>query len=60
MQAVFSLLAIPIMILNSAGGFAGGIWLALNGNWSLLVVGFFAMAGASALIGIALYAGHDS
>ena len=57
MQALFGLLAIPIIILNSVGGIAAAIWLAVLGDWAVLLGGIVAMAAATFLIGIALIPG---
>ncbi len=39
MNALMMLVALPLIILNLLGGLAGGIGLAVQGQWSLLLVG---------------------
>lgn len=55
-------LTIPLLILNMTSGIIGGIWLAIRGEWSLVVFGIGAMffggffLGFSLLIGAAIAA----
>lgn len=39
MEAVMLLVAVPLLILNMLGGLIGGIGLAVQGHWSLLIGG---------------------
>jgi hypothetical protein len=57
MQAIFSLLVVPIAILNFGGGIVGAIWLAVLGQWSLIGIGLAAAIFSTMLIGIVLMPG---
>src|SRR5664280_2910275 len=57
MQAILVLLSLPIIILNFAGGVAGGIWLGILGKWHLLGYGLAAFICSSFLLGLALLPG---
>jgi hypothetical protein len=57
MGAFFSLLVLPIAILNFAGGIVGGIWLAVLGQWSLLGVGLAAGIASTMMLGLLLMPG---
>jgi len=37
MEAIITLLSLPIIILNFGGGIVGGIWLLIRGKWSLVI-----------------------
>jgi len=39
LNKIVEILGVPIMILNIAGGIVGGIWLAILGEWKLIVIG---------------------
>lgn len=39
LNKIIEILSVPIMILNIAGGIVGGIWLAILGEWTLIVIG---------------------
>jgi hypothetical protein len=55
MKALLVLLIMPLVILNFIGGLVGGIWLAVEGEWSLIGMGLlYAFAGAF-LIGLLLF-----
>jgi hypothetical protein len=57
MGALFSLVSVPVMILNFAGGIVGGIWLALLGQWRLVGLGLAASFVSTFGIGLALAPG---
>lgn len=38
--ALFAALSIPLLFLNLLGGIVGGIWLALLGEWPIIISGF--------------------
>jgi hypothetical protein len=57
MQAIFSLLVVPIAILNFGGGIVGAIWLAVLGQWSLIGIGLAATIFSTMLLGIVLMPG---
>ncbi len=47
MQAILSLLIIPLGILNIFGGIASGIWLAILGEWGGIGAGLLASVGGA-------------
>jgi hypothetical protein len=49
-----NVLAIPLMVLNLLGGIVSGIWLAILGEWRLLIYGIVSFIGAGMLLGILL------
>ena len=55
--AVIGLLSIPVMLLNFGGEIIGGIWLAILGNWGLLVLGLSSIFISSFGISFALMPG---
>jgi hypothetical protein len=57
MQAIFSLLVVPIAILNFGGGILGGIWLAVLGEWSLIGIGLAATIASTMLLSLMLMPG---
>ena len=57
MQAIFSLLTIPLMLLNFFGGIVSGIWLAVLGQWWAIGYGVAGLFFSSFLIGIAMMPG---
>jgi hypothetical protein len=57
MQAIFTLLAVPIFILNFAGGIVGGIWLAILGDWPPLIMGIGAWIISTLSISLVLSPG---
>jgi hypothetical protein len=57
MQAVFSLLAIPFILLNFLGGIVSGVWLAILGRWSDIGYGTVLFLSSSLLLGLAMMPG---
>jgi hypothetical protein len=57
MQAIFSLLAIPFVLLNMLGGIVSGIWLAVLGQWWAIGYGIAAIFFSSFAIGLAMMPG---
>jgi len=56
--AVIGVLSVPVYLLNFGGGIVGGIWLAISGNWKLILIGFLAMiVSSSFLMALALSPG---
>jgi hypothetical protein len=43
MQALFTALAIPFIVVNMFGGIVGGVWLAFQGQWWTIGLGFLVM-----------------
>lgn len=54
MQALMSLLVIPLMLLNMLGGLVSGIWLAILGQWWAIGFGILGLIISRFLIGLAL------
>lgn len=57
MQAIFSLLTIPLIFLNFFGSIASGIWLAVLGQWWAIGYGIAALFFSSFFIGLAMMPG---
>ena len=57
MQALISLLMVPLMILNIFGGIASGIWLAFLGEWGGIGVGLIATIGGAFFCSLLLLPG---
>jgi hypothetical protein len=54
MAAFFTLITLPVMLLNFFSGIVGGIWLAILGEWRLLFVGLGAIVTGAFAISLAL------
>lgn len=54
MTAIVALLSLPIMVLNLLGALVGGIWLAVSGEWSLVVFGLTAILFGHFVVSILL------
>lgn len=54
MQALTILLNIPLMMLNLLGGLVSGVWLAILGEWSILLSGIAIMMLGTFVLSIAL------
>jgi hypothetical protein len=57
MQAILSILTIPLMLLNFFGGIASGIWLAVLGQWWAIGYGIAGLFFSSFLLGVAMMPG---
>lgn len=57
MEAVMVLAAVPLLILNMLGGLVGGIGLAVQGHWSLLIGGIVWCVVGGFVLSIALLPG---
>ena len=57
MQAIISILTIPLMLLNFFGGIASGIWLAVLGQWWAIGYGIAGLFFSSSLLGLAMMPG---
>lgn len=57
MQALISLLMVPLMVLNIFGGIASGIWLAILGEWGGIGMGLLASIGGAFFCSILLLPG---
>jgi hypothetical protein len=51
---LFTLLAIPLTLLNMFGGIISGVWLAVLGDWGSIGYGLFAIISSSFLLAIAM------
>jgi len=54
---VITILAIPVVVLNFAGGIIGAIWLAVLGRWALIGAGFAALFASTFFLSIAVLPG---
>jgi len=57
MQALVSVLMVPLMFLNLLGGIVSGIWLAILGEWGGIGAGLVASIGGVFFIGFLLLPG---
>jgi len=57
MQAIFTLLMTPIILLNIFGGIAGFVWLMVLGKWGSVGVAFAMLFGGVFLCGLAVLPG---
>jgi len=57
MQALMTLILVPLIILNLAGWLVSGIWLAMLGEWSVIGVGIFYMVASPLALSLALMPG---
>jgi hypothetical protein len=53
MEAIVTLLFLPLMLLNSIGGVVAFVWLAILGKWSIIGYGIAFMIGMPILFSIA-------
>jgi hypothetical protein len=53
MEAILSLLVLPLILLNTFGGIVAFIWLAILGKWSIIGYGIAFMIGMPILFSIA-------
>lgn len=54
LTGILTALSIPLMIINMLGSIVAGIWLAIIGEWSLIVLGIIAFLFSSTLLSFAL------
>src|SRR4051812_35285826 len=57
MQALLSILTIPIMVLNAFGGILSGVWLAILGQWWAIGYGIAGLFISTTLLGFAMMPG---
>lgn len=57
MQAIFSMILIPLMFLNMFGGIVSGIWLAVLGQWWAIGYGIAGLFLSTTLLGLAMMPG---
>ena len=54
MKTLLSLVSLPIMLLNFAGGIVAGIWLIIQGHWGLPILAILISIGVTWIISIFL------
>ena len=54
LTALFTLVAIPLMLMNFCGGLVSGIWLAFFGEWRIIINGLLVGWFSTFAISIAL------
>lgn len=57
METIFTIIMLPMLLLNMLGGIVSGIWLIFIGEWRMLLLGVAIIVGGNLIASIALMPG---